>query len=154
MFPQECCDFVISPSLLLRLKLITGFSEPPAEVQGHNKNARLPELNEVLLPRLKHTFSKGYSFFLTAWVAFTSHCSCSLAQIWVSISNCAYQSILGPSALLWFVVSKLCTLFSHHQHSEAFYCFPSQLLPFHAKIWYDLCSLNTFLQGISSGQKK
>jgi len=66
MFPQECCDFVISPSLLLRLKLITGFSEPPAEVQGHNKNARLPELNEVLLPRLKHTFSKGYSFFLTA----------------------------------------------------------------------------------------
>lgn len=41
IFLQEC--FVINPSLLFKLKLITGFSEQPAEVQGQNKNAWLPE---------------------------------------------------------------------------------------------------------------
>lgn len=33
-------DFVIKPSLLLQFKLIAGFSEQTAEVQGQNKNAK------------------------------------------------------------------------------------------------------------------
>lgn len=37
---SKLCDFVIKPSLLLQLKLIAGFSEQPAEVQGQNKNAK------------------------------------------------------------------------------------------------------------------
>lgn len=63
IFPQECCDFIINPSLLFKLTLITGFSKQPAELQGQNKNARVPELSEVLLLLLTHTFLGLTAFF-------------------------------------------------------------------------------------------
>lgn len=42
-FSSKLSDFVIKPSLLLQFKLIAGFSEQPAEVQGQNKNAKSAE---------------------------------------------------------------------------------------------------------------
>lgn len=126
--PQECCNFVINPSLLFRLKLITGFSKQPEEVQGQNKNAWLPEPSDVplLLLLLRPKLGKGYCFLTPLWRI--RYFFISLLQLfdlfsdmsfhkwlccWKSQTGCRYaiNTKLSPtrvgwglSALLWFVV--------------------------------------------------
>lgn len=108
IFPYEGCKFVINPSLLLQLKIIAGFSRQPAEVQGQNKNASLPELSEVRLLILKHTHAperfKLFSFFFLFWLTLLFHLTGPafqpISQIWASINNCVVERLKQDAFML------------------------------------------------------